>query len=74
MRDEFVNFLKENNVYEKFLKKFEQGTSIDVHGPFDSYLDLVSYEEFVIEAFYWGMKSDFWGDIHDKWLEYLDSI
>ena len=65
---EVEKFLKKKGVYGEFMGKFERDLS---NAPFDEYCDETPVEDYVIEAFGWGLESDLWSDVHDKWYEVI---
>lgn len=59
----FFEFLKKNKVLEQYLSNLSASTDFNEYP-----------EDYISRAFYWyGTKegSDFWRDIHEKWLKEL---
>lgn len=73
---QFINFLKKNNVYNKYMKNFYKGSHF--MSGFDTVEELFEFniDAMFAEGFNWAYTSDghyFWGEIHTKWLKHIKS-
>ena len=73
---DFVDFLKENGIYDDFIYNMQNRTDgIYKHWKdIDSFCDDVGRRQYVRDAFYWVGTSQghvFWSNINNKWLEWV---
>lgn len=70
LKARFIEFLKENNIYERFLKYGEERRGIN---SLTDYLDRVKDETWYLDAYFiFGSTKegyDFWRKLNDKWLD-----
>lgn len=66
----FVRFLKENNVYDEYMENSDLNTNFI--GDFIRYFTVNHPKLYIMNAFGWmGTKqgADFWEKLHSKWLK-----
>lgn len=85
---QFINFLKKNNVYDKYTYNFNKHDVNDfmidicyLRGIYKitsiSCLFEYTVVDMILEAFKWNQTTEgecFWLKIHKKWLDFIDMI
>ena len=77
MKRKFIHFLKENNVYEKFMYNFEHRKEIHRWYPKISakkYFDVTYEKHLLFCAFSWRYTNEklyFWDELNQKWIKYI---
>lgn len=67
IKQEFFEFLKENNCYELFIENLKKNGE-----DFEKWIYYNNYMYFIIYAFQWIFTKQgylFWNKIHNKWLK-----
>ena len=73
----FIQFLKQNNIYEQYMLNFNNRNKMSKYyreTPFMEYFKLTNDRYLIALAFPWVCspeKSCFWEDMSDKWIMYL---
>lgn len=76
MKKKFINFLKENHVYERFMYNFEHRKEIHNLYPkinFKRYFDVTYEKHLLYNAFAWRGTCQgyvFWQELNQKWIKY----
>ena len=68
---EFVKFLKDNNVYDKFIYNLKNYISLD------DYCYKIYITNYILDSFTWNNTKEghnFWYDIYNKWVNYLNNL
>lgn len=71
MKDLFIQFLQEHNLYYRFSAYCSVHTKISL----DEYLDTIVPEFYLSSAFSWSKTDeghDFWSDVDDAWYKYRE--
>ncbi len=75
MKTEFLNFLRENEAYEKFKHNYLFGLSskkVVYEYIIDDYCVVTDPKNYLVKAFLWVSSvegDDFWRNLNNKWLE-----
>lgn len=72
----FIDFLKDNGVYKKFMNEAALNTDADLVDYISDY-NKIEYSRFIDCAFSWDDTADgiaFWSRIHDLWNDTLFKI
>ena len=73
MKEKYVQFLKDEGVYEKFMHNFENDPDSSEEG-FDGYCNSTAPYVYVSAAFMWNHTPeewDFWSTINERWETHL---
>jgi len=69
----FVEFLKDNNIYDQFIYNLKNYNSISL----DDYCYKIYITSYILDAFSWKHTKegyDFWDEMSDKWIKYLKGL
>lgn len=69
MEETFINFLKEHNAYEKFIKNFESDSE---YSCLDELFNDNYHSEWIYSAFLWEdtpEEPDYWADLDSLWYD-----
>lgn len=68
MKEKFINFLKEHDAYEKFIKNLE---SAEIYPSFDVFCRVEGFLDWTSTAFNWDSTPEgyrFWFELDDLWV------
>ena len=74
MKDLFISFLKEHNLYYRFKAYYKEGPEYQNY-PFEEYLCRQNPVHYITGAFAWPLtdeREDFWKDVDRQWDEYRE--
>lgn len=77
IKQQFIQFLKQNNIYGKFINNFNNRNKMSKYyheTSFMKYFKLTTDRYLIANAFPWvdsPEKFCFWEDMDDKWIMYL---
>ena len=80
VKQHFIHFLKDNNVYEQYILNFNNRKKINKYyreTPFIKYFKITNETLLITNAFYWLSSPEhyyFWYILNKKWMHYLDNI
>lgn len=74
MKENFINFLKEHDAYEKFIKNLK---SADIYSSFDALCRVESFLDWISCSFDWEYSPEefhFWHNLDNLWISYSLSL
>ena len=74
----FIQFLKENNIYEQYMYNFnKREESRNKAYPKNQFFSKVRREQYINYAFTWSITPEgwsYWNKFHEKWNNYTAAI
>ena len=77
-KQQFIHFLKENNIYEQYMYNFnKREESRNKAFPKNQYFSKVRRGQYINYAFTWSKTIEgwsYWHKFHEKWINYPTAI
>ena len=70
MKKKFIQFLKDNGAYEKYVELYDPEYYAIRYTSIDTFLQSVKPYYYICWAFLW--KSVFWVELHEKWIKTMN--